>query len=137
MGFLSRIRTGGLRLPFLFLGIGLCVLLWGLRYKLSLYDPPHAASRNIPVAKLLSRDDLPEMLKPPVDGANAAFASRRIPVDLLCCILAVLVLPIARAASPLTELRMPTRYRMLECAGLYSFFFRPPPAILRGLSWSR
>jgi hypothetical protein len=34
--------------------LGICVFAWGLRYKLSLYDPPHATSRRMPAAKLLT-----------------------------------------------------------------------------------
>ena len=40
-----------------FLGLAVCVFAWGLQYKLSLYDPPRAASHQIPEAKLLSRDE--------------------------------------------------------------------------------
>jgi hypothetical protein len=34
--------------------LGICVFGWGLRYKLSLYDPPHSVDRRMPEAKLLS-----------------------------------------------------------------------------------
>jgi hypothetical protein len=34
-----------------------CIFAWGLSYKLSLYDPPHAVSRHMPAAKLLSGKD--------------------------------------------------------------------------------
>jgi len=37
--------------------LGLCVFAWGLKYKLSLYDPPRAVSHHIPAAKLLSDKD--------------------------------------------------------------------------------
>ena len=33
--------------------LGVCVFAWGLRYKLSLYDPPHAVSHHMAAAKLL------------------------------------------------------------------------------------
>lgn len=33
--------------------LGMCVFAWGLRYKLSLYDPPHAISHHMAAAKLL------------------------------------------------------------------------------------
>jgi len=41
----------------LYLGLAVCVFTWGLQYKLSLYEPPHASSRQIPQAKLLSRNE--------------------------------------------------------------------------------
>jgi hypothetical protein len=34
--------------------LGICVFAWGLRYKLSLYDPPHSVSHRMPAAKLLT-----------------------------------------------------------------------------------
>lgn len=34
--------------------LGVCVFAWGLRYKLSLYAPPHSVARRIPAAKLLT-----------------------------------------------------------------------------------
>jgi hypothetical protein len=48
-------RRNGMRLlacGLVFLGV--CVFAWGLRYKLSLYDPPQSVSHRIPAAKLLS-----------------------------------------------------------------------------------
>jgi hypothetical protein len=55
-------RRNGLRLlacGLVFLGI--CVFAWGLRYKLSLYDPPHAISHRMPAAKLLTGKEHPEV----------------------------------------------------------------------------
>ena len=40
-----------------FIGLAVCIFMWGLQYKLSLYDPPNAASHRIPMAKLLSRNE--------------------------------------------------------------------------------
>ena len=39
------------------LGLAFCVFMWGLQYKLSLYDAPHSISHQMPAAKLLSRDE--------------------------------------------------------------------------------
>lgn len=48
-------RSLGLRgLAFGLVLLGGCVFGWGLRYKLSLYDPPHAITHRMPEAKLLS-----------------------------------------------------------------------------------
>jgi hypothetical protein len=41
----------------MFGGLAVCIFLWGLQYKLSLYDPPQAASHQVPIAKLLSKDE--------------------------------------------------------------------------------
>lgn len=53
-----RCRISGRR-GFHILGFGLvllgfCVFAWGLRYKLSLYDPPHSINRHMPEAKLVA-----------------------------------------------------------------------------------
>ena len=45
------------RLSLTFLSLALCVFAWGLQYKLSLYDPPQAASHQVPQAKLLSKNE--------------------------------------------------------------------------------
>ena len=45
------------RFSFVFLGLAISVFAWGLQYKLSLYDPPHCSSHEIPEAKLLSRNE--------------------------------------------------------------------------------
>lgn len=48
-------RRNGLRaLAFGLVLLGICVFAWGLRYKLSLYDPPHSVSHRMPAAKLLT-----------------------------------------------------------------------------------
>jgi hypothetical protein len=40
-----------------FVGLTLAVFTWGLQYKLSLYESPHAASRHMPAAKLLTGEE--------------------------------------------------------------------------------
>jgi len=37
--------------------LAFCLFAWGLQYKLSLYDPPQAASHHVPKAKLLSKNE--------------------------------------------------------------------------------
>jgi hypothetical protein len=37
--------------------LAFCLFAWGLQYKLSLYDPPQAASHHAPTAKLLSKNE--------------------------------------------------------------------------------
>jgi len=41
----------------LFLGLALSIFVWGLQYKLSLYEPPTAVVHQVPKAKLLSHDE--------------------------------------------------------------------------------
>jgi hypothetical protein len=52
----------------------MCVFAWGLRYKLSLYDPPHSMSRHMPAAKLLTGNErraLPAVDLRPASGVAA------------------------------------------------------------------
>src|SRR5579875_1935839 len=51
-----HLRAGSFHLRIFGLALMLlsfCVFAWGLKYKLSLYDPPHAISHHMPAAKLL------------------------------------------------------------------------------------
>ncbi len=125
-----QIRTRAFNFPALFLGVGLCVFAWGLRYKLSLYDPPHAASHNIPIAKLLSKDELPETLRPTGLAADAgAFAGllllRSWPPNMVPSW--VFAETHRRVLSQPGS--QPSRASILESSGLHSFFFRPPPVL--------
>jgi hypothetical protein len=55
-------RSKGLRgLAFGLVLLGGCVFGWGLRYKLSLYQPPHSLSKRMPEAKLLSGKECGEL----------------------------------------------------------------------------
>ena len=138
MRVVSRIRSGGLRLPVLFLGIGLCVFVWGLRYKLSLYDPPQSASHCIPSAKLLSRDELPETLEPIALRLNVGPAVVHLVLaSVLFRAVPVVVPAPSRFGAAWRLALLPSRGHILERTGLQSFFFRPPPAVLHGLFGSR
>lgn len=60
-GQAERLAVGhsrGLRgLAFGLVLLSFCVFGWGLRYKLSLYDPPHSLQHRMPQAKLLSGNE--------------------------------------------------------------------------------
>lgn len=64
-------RVFGMSLVFL----GLCVFAWGLRYKLSLYDPPHSLSHHMPEAKLLTGKERPSLPAIEAGQQGAAGAS--------------------------------------------------------------
>lgn len=66
-------RSKGLRgLAFGLVLLGFCVFGWGLRYKLSLYDPPHSVDRRMPEAKLLTGKECGEFAAAHVRPAAAA-----------------------------------------------------------------
>jgi hypothetical protein len=115
---------------FVFLGLGLAVVSWGLQYKLSLYDPPNAASHSMPEAKLLSKSEqttAPE---------NPLLSSTNISGKILCTILASVFFLFLLADGSLNapasdqrprEERRPWHFRRLP--GLNAFYFRPPPSV--------
>ena len=103
---------------------------WGLKYKLSLYDPPHAVSHEIPQAKLLSKDEqsltaesrADRTLSTPQAVVQAAFSGL------------FFVLLLAPAAP--RGLVLNGKYshsdqpvRPLNFASLSAFFSRPPPVL--------
>jgi len=132
-GFVSLSHTNRLnrsRFTFVFLGLAICVFTWGLQYKLSLYDPPHSTSHQIPEAKLLSRNEEATADESPlVRGAAAwavivrawlfdVFAFFLLALNLLCA-------PMFREKDG--EVKRPWR---TSCRpSLNAFFFRPPPAL--------
>ena len=108
--------------------LALCVFVWGLEYKLSLYDPPHSLAHLVPIAKLLSKNEQPRI----ASSASAVTASRA----------AVPLLP--RTAGPNRLLFLPslvglglpavrswnrrsTAARTRQVQRASNFFVRPPP----------
>jgi hypothetical protein len=105
--------------------LGICVFAWGLRYKLSLYDPPHSVSHRIPAAKLLTGK---ERIEVPALGRSGA-ASPAGPAALVALTLAFVFVANARLfpgfsgwASRLDPVRLtPSRLTPASC------WTRPPP----------
>jgi hypothetical protein len=129
----SPLRTLDRRPPgrcwsFAFAVLAGCVFLWGLQYKLSLYEPPQSASHSVPMAKLLSRNEETRTL----EGSNfisskpLARVMRGVPnaALFLFLILYIYCLPALshrqRPANPPWQLRR---------ALLEAFYVRPPPAV--------
>jgi hypothetical protein len=109
---------------FTFLGLAMAVFAWGLAYKLSLYDPPQAVSRQMPQAKLLSREQQPSVeIKtsaqpdPPEDlkGANVAL--------LLAFVSTLAGTPVLLSRLQASELH----FHPQPVLALSHLFFRPPP----------
>lgn len=123
-------RNGRSRLAPLLLVLGVCVFAWGLRYKLSLYHPPHSISRRIACAKLLSKNEQTDAelhvalglsgLRPnqPEVSPPAVYDTLQREADLS---------PTAVAYRAMTA-PAATRHS-LERAGLYTWYFRPPPPL--------
>lgn len=107
--------------------LGLCVFAWGLRYKLSLYDPPGAGSRHMPAAKLLTgkeRRALPVVNIRPAAGSSAlTFLAGLLLVAFTAK--AIDLRPNSFSSLRLSALLAPVPART-PCAGI---FIRPPPRV--------
>lgn len=117
------------RLKLIFFGLAICVFLWGLQYKLSLYDPIQANSHQIPAASLLSKDDLSSGLTA-VLTATRTTPSESVLASLLFSTCLMSLLTFAASGLPVWNvLGRSTRvqWRVRAKASLNAFSFRPPP----------
>lgn len=110
--------------------LGICVFMWGLGYKLSLYELNQPGIHQIPAAKLLSRNE----------DSNAADTVR----DCLSTIsqkassgfLLGLIISLCSCLGSADRGDVVARRELLECQGMRSaaaltaFFFRPPPSLV-------
>ena len=125
-----KIRPNLSRFSFVFLGLAIAVFVWGLQYKLSLYDPPHSTSHQIPEAKLLSRDE-----QAPVVESAFVVSTDMWPVIAQILPFTLLVFVLASFHSYGTQILLhlggeAKRPWSISCRpGLTAFFFRPPPSL--------
>lgn len=117
-------------LTFVFLGLGLAVISWGVQYKISLYDPPNAASRSMPEAKLLSKSEQTTASENPLLGNTKG--SGKILCAVPACVVFLFLLACVSPHAPASdqrprEQRRPWHFRRLP--GLNAFSFRPPPSL--------
>lgn len=125
-----KIRPNLSRFSFAFLGLAIAVFAWGLQYKLSLYDPPHSTSHEIPEAKLLSRDEQAPVVESLFVISTDAWPviAQILPFTLLAFVLAAFHSRGTQIFRHLGgEAKRPWR---ISCRpGLTAFFFRPPPSL--------
>jgi hypothetical protein len=112
-----------------FLGLAFCVFAWGLQYKLSLYDPPQTASHQIPMAKLLSRDEQSSTAKSPLVVRTKT--STRIIYTASATLFLILLLAVSLLNPPASKrVKQPDRKLLnLHRAILNTLFVRPPPVL--------
>jgi hypothetical protein len=111
------------------LGLCLCVFTWGLQYKLSLYDPPQAASHRIPPAKLLSRNERSGIAESPLAVRTKASTTVSYTVPTAVFFLPILALSIlGPQASGQRKQSTSDVWRLRR--GLFDIFFVRPPPIL-------
>jgi hypothetical protein len=129
-------RTLITKIVFIFLPLALAVFSWGLQYKLSLYDPPHAISHSMPHAKLLSSKERVSLSSTQcADEASSPGPAGQVlrgsfVVWALALMWSFLRAPGARPFSQRFLLRSGQRVDLkTREAGLSAFFFRPPPRL--------
>jgi hypothetical protein len=113
----------------------LAVFGWGVKYKISLYDPPGSISSHMSHAKLLSQKERPvssnhsDLVRPSLVEAQPsisypAFSIAAI-VLVLCCTASIRMLTRGQNVDP---------YRRRCSFNSIYFFFRPPPASFSSFS---
>lgn len=109
--------------------LAFCLFAWGLQYKLSLYDPPQAASHHIPTAKLLSKNELSRSTESPMvvrtrTSTRVVYTIPTVIAFILLPVFSILNLPSFQAqhcSSCLWHLRR---------GHLRTHFVRPPPLLV-------
>lgn len=106
------------------------MFLWGLGYKLSLYETHEPSIHQIPEAKFLSRNEDPSA----TDALRHCLSGLSRPADLILLISIIVFWRAVEAPSPTVihrnlELKRP----LSSClnGNLTRFFFRPPPGLIR------
>jgi hypothetical protein len=113
-------------IPLLLIVVGIFV--WGVRYKLSLYDSPVSPSRSVAEAKLLSPNERPgsvqtaSQIRPQIIPSSHLYFQIVLIATIFMSILPARLIRINAAASPLA------RYHA-DCSSSF-FSFRPPPSFL-------
>lgn len=127
----SHDRQIGRLWALLFPALALCVFLWGLEYKMSLYEPPHSVSHQIPEAKLLSKNERIGMSAAESAASatrlNGTASERLVTGPLLffaIAILAAAAVDQGRLAPEHREIHLPRRLFHRR------FFVRPPPTLV-------
>ncbi|WP_446741682.1 hypothetical protein [Silvibacterium acidisoli] len=112
---------------FTFLGLAMAVFAWGLAYKLSLYDPPQAVSRQMPQAKLLSREQQPSVEMKASVQPDPPDSLKTLGPDANLALLLACVSLLAGSAFLIRLQSSELRFRPRLVLALSHIFFRPPP----------
>ena len=120
----SRMRT------IVCIGLAFCLFTWGLQYKLSLYDPPQAASHHVPTAKLLSKNEQSSSTGSPLVVRTRT--STKVIYTIPTAVVFILLLTLSVLNPPLSGQReqRASRFWHLRRAHLRTYFVRPPPVLV-------
>ena len=127
VGSFSGRRRGLRALAFGLVLLGGCVFAWGLRYKLSLYDPPHTMARRMPEAKLLSGRDRTTLVA--VHPQQIPSSSGPLTFGALLLAFAGLLAAGIRPGSAGSRLIPVGARRAPQFARRTAVFIRPPPSL--------
>jgi hypothetical protein len=115
--------------------LALAVFGWGVKYKISLYDPPGSISTSMSHAKLLSQKERPvssenlDLVHPPLPEAQSSISY---PAFFIAAV--VLVVCCTASMRMLTKAQDADSDRRRCSVHSNYFFFRPPPAPLPSFS---
>lgn len=122
-----RNQSPGLRaLAFGLVVLGVCVFAWGLRYKLSLYDPPRAGSHHMAEAKLLPPGKERDRIQRAGDAQTPDAAVTRALCTLALALFAFTVARVWPGLGGWMQRPSPLR-RVPGYNRLTPLFVRPPP----------
>jgi len=107
--------------------LALSVFAWGLQYKLSLYDPPQSLARQVPIAKLLSKDEQPRIASSSTIAPSTRASQNVLPIAQCVLLLLVYFSAPARPATFRARRIVADRSWKLQLSPRKSFFVRPPP----------
>ena len=111
------------------LGLAACVFAWGLQYKLSLYDPPQAASHQIPQAKLLSGNERSGIAQDPLAFRTKTSTTVSYAVSAAVFFFLLLTLNILNPAASSQREQCTSHSWHIRRWLLNDFFVRPPPIL--------
>jgi hypothetical protein len=129
VNFVNPTRRARLWFSIAFVALALCVVSWGLGYKLSLYAPPQSNSHLLPHAKLLSKNERIVREKSPLIDDSVPPSPVARGVLLLWVTFPFAALLLKTPTFRLWELEAKRAWHLRRLSCLNSFFFRPPPIL--------
>lgn len=117
------------RLCILLSVLGTCVFFWGIGYKLSLYSTHQPNLQRIPAAKLLSKNEDPNLKDAPTLTASGENSFHQQIVFLKAALIVLWTLAVCAAISDsvVRRLEKPHARDLRVAVILGELFFRPPP----------
>lgn len=110
--------------------LAFCLFAWGLQYKLSLYDPPEAASHHVPTAKLLSKNEQSSSTESPLVVRSRTSTKIIYTVPTFVAFILLLALSILNPLIPGQRKQRASQSWLPRRRHLRAHFVRPPPVLV-------